>query len=236
MSFADDLDRQSETRNEVSRDFTLSLVPIVEAYLATHKALSQDDIDAAKKHSQHLTVATNDVQAVGSRSQRDRWQKIASELVGHAKKVSTAASDGGVRSAYEGLSHAIKDLLVAFGNPTKETLRIAYCPMAFDSKGAEWVQRDKSLSNPYYGKSMLRCGAFRTSLGPGEHMPKTAKQVQPEKSSRPKTKAMTTKNKSAPPTSKAKPAPSETPAPSAESPPKSNPKHTGHEHHNHTKH
>ena len=35
--------------------------------------------------------------------------------------------------------------------------RMAYCPMA----KARWIQKDNKIANPYFGKSMLRCGTFK---------------------------------------------------------------------------
>ena len=38
----------------------------------------------------------------------------------------------------------------------------AFCPMAFDDKGAYWLQEnDKVIANPYFGHEMLRCGEFK---------------------------------------------------------------------------
>lgn len=38
----------------------------------------------------------------------------------------------------------------------------AFCPMAFDDKGAYWLQdNDKLVNNPYFGHEMLRCGEFK---------------------------------------------------------------------------
>ncbi len=38
---------------------------------------------------------------------------------------------------------------------------LAYCPMAFNDKGAYWLQIEEPISNPYFGASMLRCGEIR---------------------------------------------------------------------------
>jgi hypothetical protein len=35
---------------------------------------------------------------------------------------------------------------------------IVHCPMAFADKGAQWVQSDGKIANPYFGAKMLRCG------------------------------------------------------------------------------
>ena len=36
--------------------------------------------------------------------------------------------------------------------------------MAFDDKGAAWLQAGETIANPYFGASMLRCGVVRRSF------------------------------------------------------------------------
>ncbi|MCB0295126.1 MAG: DUF3347 domain-containing protein, partial [Calditrichaeota bacterium] len=33
-----------------------------------------------------------------------------------------------------------------------------HCPMAFDNKGADWLQDKQGVENPYFGSAMFRCG------------------------------------------------------------------------------
>ena len=37
---------------------------------------------------------------------------------------------------------------------------VAFCPMADDDQGARWIQKKGEIANPYFGSSMLICGAF----------------------------------------------------------------------------
>ncbi len=39
------------------------------------------------------------------------------------------------------------------------------CPMAFDNKGADWLQMDEDIRNPYFGASMLKCGEVVEVIG-----------------------------------------------------------------------
>lgn len=39
-----------------------------------------------------------------------------------------------------------------------------FCPMAFDNKGAYWLSSNKEISNPYFGKAMLRCGETKETI------------------------------------------------------------------------
>ena len=41
------------------------------------------------------------------------------------------------------------------------------CPMAFDNRGATWLQADEKTANPYFGKMMPECGDLMEVI-PGE--------------------------------------------------------------------
>ncbi|MCE7909965.1 MAG: DUF3347 domain-containing protein, partial [Candidatus Omnitrophica bacterium COP1] len=47
------------------------------------------------------------------------------------------------------------------GNPLDQPLKHSFCPMAFDNKGAYWIQTGDIIANPYFGSKMLRCGEIR---------------------------------------------------------------------------
>lgn len=40
----------------------------------------------------------------------------------------------------------------------------AYCPMAFNDKGAYWLSSNPEIQNPYFGKKMMECGEVKDSL------------------------------------------------------------------------
>ncbi len=40
----------------------------------------------------------------------------------------------------------------------------AYCPMAFNDKGAHWLTEENEIKNPYFGKKMMECGEVTDSL------------------------------------------------------------------------
>src|SRR5690606_2826422 len=42
----------------------------------------------------------------------------------------------------------------------------AHCPMAFDDKGASWLQRGDEILNPYFGSEMPSCGSVERSFEP----------------------------------------------------------------------
>jgi hypothetical protein len=66
-----------------------------------------------------------------------------------------------MRKAFEALSDGLIPLVREHGNPLRQTLRIAHCPMAADSSGASWLQLDGDVHNPYFGAAMLTCGELQ---------------------------------------------------------------------------
>jgi Cu(I)/Ag(I) efflux system membrane fusion protein len=179
MTLPDDSAASDEPELRVTSAFLESIAPVASAYLEAQEALAADDVDRAKVALGGLAAAVNDLDPPGGRPLREAWQESASTLGGHARHAANAATIGELRSAFEHVSHALERVLQRFGNPSDAPLRVAFCPMAFDSRGARWIQRDEALSNPYYGAAMLRCGEFRAVVLPGERLPAQSQRAAP---------------------------------------------------------
>jgi hypothetical protein len=129
---------------------------LIDGYLAWQEKLAADDAAGAKAASEKLAPLAN---------------AVTSE---HATKIKIAATDAASakdiaaqRVAFDRASEAAIALVQASGNPMPIVLRLARCPMAFDNRGARWLQRAEVLANPYYGASMLTCGSIDASIAPG---------------------------------------------------------------------
>jgi len=170
MTLADDVSSAPPTAPPVSPSFRTTLRPIVEAYLQAHAQLADDDFDGARDSLGDLARRANEASPEGSRRAIDEWQRVASKLVGQARRGESSGDMADLRNAFEHLSMQMGELLRVFGNPLEAPLQLAFCPMAFDSKGAEWIQQDGPLENPYYGRAMLRCGEFRATVLPSERL------------------------------------------------------------------
>jgi len=179
MTMADDVSSAPPSAPLVSPAFRAALRPVVAAYLEVQGQLAEDDLDGARESLSQLATRTNEASPQGSRRAMDAWQRIASKLVGHARHGSVSTDAGDLRNAFEMISMQQSELLRIFGNPLDRALRLAFCPMAFDSKGAEWIQVDGALKNPYYGPSMLRCGEFRATILPSERLGASVDPVEP---------------------------------------------------------
>jgi membrane fusion protein, copper/silver efflux system len=65
------------------------------------------------------------------------------------------------RALFEIWAKAAIEATQTFGHANPKGYYIASCPMAFDWRGAEWLQSSPEINNPYFGASMLRCGLVR---------------------------------------------------------------------------
>ena len=173
MTLADDRSPEDEPVLPVTPAFLETIAPVMIAYLEGQERFVADDLVGAQEALSRLAEAVNEIEPPGARPVREAWRETASVLSGNARKAASAETLGASRSAFEQVSLAAQGVLERFGNPTDETLRVAFCPMAFDSRGARWIQRDEAVQNPYYGDAMLRCGEFRASVQPGERAPVT---------------------------------------------------------------
>ena len=68
------------------------------------------------------------------------------------------------RAVFRTLSKHLLAIEQDSGNPLRQALSVVHCPMAFDDEGAGWLQVQGKVANPYFGASMLRCGAVTREI------------------------------------------------------------------------
>ncbi len=106
---------------------------IFKHYILAQEALAADNFEMAKS-------------AIG-----DLAEKSDGELKKLSKAASSAADLKSIREAFKPLSKFMADQEIPEG------LAKAYCPMV----KSFWLQKEGDIANPYYGKSMLKCGVFK---------------------------------------------------------------------------
>lgn len=130
------------------------------AYLAVQTSLADDSTE----HVPHQLAALRQA-AMALRGTSDPALAEAARAV--IKAADFPADDIKVaRKRFVTLSDAaIKLAAIALPDASAaNSLNEAFCPMA----KAAWLQIGDTIANPYYGKSMLRCGDIRRKLSPAE--------------------------------------------------------------------
>jgi hypothetical protein len=141
-----------------------SINGIVDAYLHLKNALASDNSkDAATAGSEILTAMYNMDTTLMDVSQRKAYMAISDDLKENAEHISTNAGKIEHQREHFGmLSTDLYDLIKAFG--ADKPLFKDYCPMAFDKKGAIWINEVKEIKNPYFGSEMPKCGEIKEEL------------------------------------------------------------------------
>jgi Cu(I)/Ag(I) efflux system membrane fusion protein len=106
-------------------------------YLAAADALAADNFAAAKTA---LSALAKESQGI---------------IKTQAQAAADAADIAAMRRAFKPLSENVIKMQVPDG------YGVVYCPMFDSAKGASWVQKRGKVANPYYGKAMQECGAFK---------------------------------------------------------------------------
>jgi len=134
-----------------------TFTPMFEAYHQLQTALAGDDLAAAKKATETLETATDEIAASSLQgAQKTAWQAQSEQLTTALDTAGSAASIEALRKAFEPISVAI----IAIADVVEPAgFREFTCPMAFGNKGANWLQKSETIANPYFGSAMLRCGA-----------------------------------------------------------------------------
>lgn len=119
---------------------------LIAEYLAIQTLLADDKVDNLPELAASVIAAA---EPVASEAGVDQITVGAGRTA--AQDIATA------RSGFEKMSMG----LIAYLKTHPELQsghEVAFCPMAFNNKGAYWVQAKGELINPYHGKMMLHCG------------------------------------------------------------------------------
>jgi len=172
MALSDDTDEGPYDQIvEVSEGEKLQIGKALTSYLRLHEALATDDLSGAKAASEALRLAAEAIVPTTPPEFRDAWMPIQRQLLGHTAHLAGVTTLDEARVPFRELSQQIATVLRVFGNPGEETVRLAFCPMALDGQGAEWVQRASEIQNPYFGSSMHSCGDIHESVEHGTFLP-----------------------------------------------------------------
>ncbi len=159
-------------RSPLPAEFRRSLEPLFAEYFALQEAMANDDLDTSLAARNRCRSA---LEAVKSEILVDEWLAAWRRAVARFRPNDEPPPDlEALRLEFESLSALILDVTRHFGPPDGEAAFEAYCPMAFDNRGAAWLQRRSQIENPYWGAQMLRCGEIRQefsspSIPPDSH-------------------------------------------------------------------
>jgi hypothetical protein len=139
-----------------------SVDKITQAYLGLKNALVASDATVAKAKAATLLAALS---APADKSLKPDQQKLLAANLEKLKFDSRHISESGAidhqREHFESLSKNMYTVLSGL-KANSTVLYEQYCPM----KKAYWLSENKTIENPYYGKTMPDCGEVKATLKP----------------------------------------------------------------------
>lgn len=148
-SKGDSIVKEQEKVNLVSK--------VYDQYFALKDALVKDDGNAASSKALALVKAIKEVDMKAmSSEEHSAWMKVEADLLMHAEHIGETKDIAHQREHFSMLSQNVYSLTKVF--KLDETAYLQHCPMYNDGKGADWLSKENTVKNPYYGSSMLTCG------------------------------------------------------------------------------
>jgi Cu(I)/Ag(I) efflux system membrane fusion protein len=148
--------------------FKQQLGNVVSAYFGIQQALSSDNQTQARVAAKHVLKALDNVDMSLLKGQAHMiWMQQLQTIQTATEALEGAKDIADMRVAFEKLSDTLYTPLKQFGTRGSLTIYRFHCPMAFNNRGAYWLQQSDTTENPYYGSMMFRCGTKTETLAIG---------------------------------------------------------------------
>lgn len=136
-------------------------------YLTAESALAHDDSAAAKSASDSLLMDLRALPKSGlDPAALNPWDSLEARLTRVLRPMAEAKNISVMRDRLADLTPLMVEAIEEFGALGPDQAFLFHCPMARNSQGADWIQKDKRTQNPFFGKSMPECGSFVKDVKP----------------------------------------------------------------------
>ena len=133
------------------------LKPVFENYFLLKDALVKTDGKAVSGIAKDLLTSINEVKMDKlAMDVHMVWMKVMKDLTADTKNIAETQDIKKQRTLFMSLSKNMYNLIKVAKYETPVFYH--FCPMANSGKGANWLSKDSTIKNPYYGSQMLSCG------------------------------------------------------------------------------
>lgn len=133
------------------------LNPVYENYFSLKDALVKTDGAMASTAAKELLASINSVNMNTLKMDvHVVWMKVVDSLKEDAEHIGDTKDAKHQRDHFNTLSKSIYELIKT--SKSEETVYYQFCPMANEGKGANWLSKENTIKNPYFGSMMLSCG------------------------------------------------------------------------------
>lgn len=151
------MDHSEHSNNIIEVQETNPLAVVYDNYFKVKDALVKTDGVLASTNATMLLKAINEVKMDQlSMDVHMEWMKVLKTLKEDASKIADTKVIGQQRNNFDSLSKNIYEVMKV--SKQESPTYFQFCPMANDGKGANWLSKEETIKNPYYGSQMMSCG------------------------------------------------------------------------------
>jgi Cu(I)/Ag(I) efflux system membrane fusion protein len=144
--------------------FLRQLKHVLSHYITIQTSLAADQYEHANKASRKLDEALKAVQMnLLSHEDHRVWMVLHDDLRSSLDDFLRADDMADARMRFGKLSSAMIKVTDTFPLETPG-LYEAFCPMALNDKGGQWLQMGQTVQNPYFGAEMIECGSIKREI------------------------------------------------------------------------
>lgn len=141
-----------------------ALKPLLTTYLTLKEALAADRLKEAQQAGIELKELTSNMtKDQFDPNSKETWVKLKSSINSHLQHIHHFKTLADIRKAFIHISQDMIAIVDVF-SPVSEDIYVMHCPMADNDKGADWLSNSDTVKNPYFGQSMLKCGAVKRKI------------------------------------------------------------------------
>jgi Cu(I)/Ag(I) efflux system membrane fusion protein len=156
---AKDTPKRAKQKTQTPMAFREQIDGVLTAYFGIHEALHQDKAKDVRKRGKGLMSALKAVDmGLLSGDAHMVWMKELGDLNKQATVLEKSSDINRQREAFYLFSETLTSVVKQFGSSGKQAVLQFHCPMAFDNRGADWLQNESVVQNPYFGQAMPQCG------------------------------------------------------------------------------
>lgn len=152
----------SSVVHDTTFEFREQLAGVYQAYLRMAKALAGNQPVASAAHTWQAALRNVDLSQL-EEAQRHSWSRRLAVLQPSSQALSSDELDT-VRRAFAAISTELTTALKQFGPMEVGPVYLVHCPMALDGAGADWLQDEAKVQNPYFSGGMPQCGSVKETL------------------------------------------------------------------------
>ncbi|WKW47392.1 DUF3347 domain-containing protein [Myroides sp. JBRI-B21084] len=152
-----DININHNSSTTTNKEVVGTLNPVFNNYFNIKEALVNSDASLALTNAESFISSIKAVEMEKlTNKEQVIWLKVMQNLIDYADQITLTKDIQQQREYFIDLSNKMYELIKS----TKHEFSIFYqfCPMANNGKGANWLSKDESIKNPFYGSQMISCG------------------------------------------------------------------------------